>query len=95
MALCCSQKAIKIIKSDFYFLKCFHSFTKILEFNQHQKSDKVTFLIYEDLECIIEKIVKEIYKSKNNSKNSSTAKVSKRIPSDFSMSTISSFRNRK
>ena len=30
--------------------------TKILEFNQYQKSDKVPFLIYTDLECIIEKI---------------------------------------
>ena len=27
--------------------------TKILEFNQYQKSDKVPFLIYADLECII------------------------------------------
>ena len=30
--------------------------TKILEFNQYKKSDKVTFIIYEDLECFIEKI---------------------------------------
>ena len=27
--------------------------TKILEFNQYQKSDEVLFLIYGDLECII------------------------------------------
>ena len=32
--------------------------TKILEFNQYQKSDKATFIIYADLECIIEKIDK-------------------------------------
>ena len=30
--------------------------TKILEINQYQKSDKVPFIIYEDLERIIEKI---------------------------------------
>ena len=30
--------------------------TKILEFDQYQKSDKPPFIIYEDLECIIEKV---------------------------------------
>ena len=30
--------------------------TKILEFNQGQMSHKVPFIIYEDLECIKEKI---------------------------------------
>ena len=30
--------------------------TKILEFNQYQKSNKAPFIIYADLECIIEKI---------------------------------------
>ena len=29
--------------------------TKILEFNQYPKCDKVPFVIYADLECIIEK----------------------------------------
>ena len=29
--------------------------TKILEFNQNQKSDKAQFIIYADLECLIEK----------------------------------------
>ena len=28
--------------------------TKILEFNQYQNSDKALFIIYADLECIIE-----------------------------------------
>ena len=45
--------------------------TKILEFNQYQKSDKAPFIIYADLECIIEKIDG----CKNNLENSS--KVSK------------------
>ena len=63
--------------------------TKILKFNQYQKSDKAPFIIYADLECIIEKIDG----SKNNPENSSTTKVSKHVPSGFSVSTISSFRS--
>ena len=31
--------------------------TKMLEFNQHQKSDKASFINYVDLECMIDKIV--------------------------------------
>ena len=44
--------------------------TKILKHNQYQKSDKAPFIIYADLEYIIEKI--DGYK--NNPENSSTAK---------------------
>ena len=62
---------------------------KILGFNQYQKSDKAPFIIYADLECIIEKIDG----CKNNSENSSTTRVSEHILSGFSMSTISSFRS--
>ena len=63
--------------------------TKILEFNQYQKFDKAPFIIYVDLECIIEKIDE----CKNYPENSSKTKVSEYIPSGFSMSTISSFRS--
>ena len=59
--------------------------TKILEYYQYQKSDKVPFVIYADLECLIEKIDG----SKNNPENSSTTKVGEHIPSGFSMSTMS------
>ena len=65
--------------------------TNILEFNQHQKSDKAPFIMYVDLKYIIEKIDG----CKNNPENSSTAKVSKHIPSGFSMSTICLFRTTK
>ena len=44
--------------------------TKILEFNQYQKSDKALFITYADLECKIEKIDG----CKNNPENSSTTK---------------------
>ena len=60
---------------------------KILEFNQYQKSDKAPFIIYADLECIIEKIDG----CQNNTENSSITKVRKHIPPGFSMSRISSF----
>ena len=61
--------------------------TKLLEFNQYQKSDKAPLGIHADLECIIEKI----NGCRNNPENLSATKVSKYIPSGFSMSTISSF----
>ena len=60
--------------------------TKILEFNQYQKSDNAPFITYAYLECIIVKIDG----CKNNPENSCTTKVSEHIPSRFSMSTISS-----
>ena len=53
--------------------------TKILEFNQYQKSHKTPFVIYADLECLIEKTDG----CKNNTENSSTTKVGKHISSDF------------
>ena len=63
--------------------------TKILEFNQKQKSDKAPLIIYPDCECLLEKI--DTYKS--NPEKSSTTDVSKHNPSGFSKSTISSFKN--
>ena len=49
--------------------------TKILEFNQYKKSDKAPFVIYADLEYLIDKIDG----GKNNPDNSFTIKVSKHI----------------
>ena len=63
--------------------------TKILELNQYQKSDKAPFLIYADLEYIIEKIDG----CKNNPEDSSTTKLWKYIPSGFSLSIISLYRS--
>ena len=42
--------------------------TKILKFDQYQKSNKASFIIYADLECLIEKIDE----CKNNPENSFT-----------------------
>ena len=58
--------------------------TKILEFNQYQKSDKAPFIIYADLDCMLEKIDA----CKNNSEKSSTTKASKNIPSSFAMAAV-------
>ena len=63
--------------------------TKMLEFNQYQKSDKVPFITYADLEHVIV----DTDGCKINPENSSTTKASEPILSSFSMSTISSFRS--
>ena len=63
--------------------------TEILQFNQYQKSYKVPFIIYADLECIIEKIDE----CKNNPENSPATKVSEHIPSGFSIPIIFSCRS--
>ena len=63
--------------------------TKVLEFNQNRKSDKAPFITYADAESLIVKI--DGYKI--NPEKSSTTKVSEHIPSGFSMSTISLFKD--
>ena len=60
--------------------------TKRSEFNQYQIFDKAAFLIYADLECLIE----NIDGCKNNPENSYTTKVGEHTRSGFSVSTISS-----
>ena len=61
--------------------------TDILELHQDQKFDKAPFIIYADVEYIIEKTDG----CKNNPENSCTKKVREHIPSGFSMSIIYSF----
>ena len=62
--------------------------TEVLEFDQYQKHEKAPFIIYADLECLIEKIDG----CKSNLENSFKTKVGKHTLSGFSMSTISSFK---
>ena len=54
-----------------------------------QKLDKALFIIYAELECLIENI--DI--CKNNPQNSFTTKRSQHISSGFSITTISSFKS--
>ena len=60
----------------------------MVDFNQYQKSDKGLFIIYADLESLIQKI----YGCKHNLENSFTRNVAEHIPSGFPVSTISSFK---
>ena len=62
---------------------------KILELINIQNLIIYAFIIYADLECIIEKNDE----CKNNPENSSITKVNEHIPSDFSISTVSPFRS--
>ena len=67
----------KVCKNkDFCHISMSSENTEILEFNQYWNSDQVLVIIYEDLECLREKIDQ----CKNNSENSSTAEVRKHIP---------------
>ena len=59
-------------------------YTKILEFNQYQKSNKIPFIIYGDLKSLI----KKVNECKNNPEKPSTRKISEHIPCGYSMSTI-------
>ena len=63
--------------------------TEILELKQYQKPDKTPFIIYSDLESLIEKTdgVKLILKKL------STAKVGEHISSGFSMCAISQYKD--
>ena len=58
------KKHVKI--NVFVTLWCVFEDTKILEFNQHHKSDKTPLINYADLECLI----KKIDKCKNNPEKS-------------------------
>ena len=60
---------------------------KILKYIPGEKSLKVPFIIYVDLECLLQKI--NTYK--NNSKKSDTEKKAKHKPSGYSLATCCSF----
>ena len=60
---------------------------KILKYNQGEKSMKVLFIIYADLESLIEKI----NTCHNNPEKSSTTKINKHTPSGYSLFTHCSF----
>ena len=59
----------------------------MIKYNQGEKSLKLPFIIYADLECLLEKI-KTCY---NNPESSSTTKINKHTPSGYSIYTHCSF----
>ena len=60
---------------------------KILKYNQREKSMKVLFIIYADLESLLEKM----NTCHNNPEKSSTSKINKHTPSGYSLLTHCSF----
>ena len=59
----------------------------IIKYNHGEKSTKVPFIIYADLECLLEKMSTCI----NNPNESSTTKINKHTPSGYSIFTSCSF----
>ena len=60
---------------------------KIIKYNQGEKSKRSPFIIYADLECLLEKI-STCY---NNFEESSTTEINKHTPSGYSLFTHCSF----
>ena len=60
---------------------------KIIKYNQGEKSIKLPFIIYADLECLLEKM-STCY---NNPRESSTTEINKHTPSGYSLFTHCSF----
>ena len=56
---------------------------KTLKCNHGEKCMKVSFIIYADLECLLEKM----HSYQNNPEKSSTAKINIYMPSNFSLFT--------
>ena len=59
----------------------------LIKYNQGNKSLKLPFIIYADLECLL----KKIYTCQNNPDLSSTTKINQHIPSGYSIYTSCSF----
>ena len=59
----------------------------IIKYNQGEKSIKLPFVVYADLECLLEKMSK----CQNNHNESSTTEINKHVPSGYSIFTHCSF----
>ena len=88
----CNRKQTWISEKSMCKIKYFVTLKCLLKTYQNSintKSDKVPFLVYADLEWLI----KKIDECKNKPENLATTKLSAHVPSGFSMSTMSSFKN--
>ena len=63
-------------------------YNKILEYNKGEKSTQSLFIIYSDLECLLEKKMNTCH---NNPEKSSTTKINKHTPSGYLLFTHCSF----
>ena len=62
-------------------------YNDIIKYNQGEKSIKLPFIIYADLECLLEKMST----CQNNPNESSTTEINKHTPSGYSLYTHCSF----
>ena len=72
---------------DYCYVEMPEEGNKILKYNQGEKSVKVPFIIYADLESLLEKM----NTCHNNPEKSSTTKINKYTPSGYSLFTYCSF----
>ena len=67
---------------DYCYVQMSNNENKILEYKHSQKSKRAPFVIYSDLECLLQKTNDE-----NNDQNKSTIKINNHIPCGYSMYT--------
>ena len=72
---------------DYCYVEMPEEYNKILKYNEGDKSMKSPFIIYADLECLLEKM----NTCHNNPEKSSTSKINKHISSGYSLFTHCSF----
>ena len=76
---------------DYCYVEMPKEANKILRYNHGEKSMKVRFIIYADLQSLLEKISTYCY----NAKKSSTTKINKNTPSGYLLLTLCSFDTKK
>ena len=82
------KKHLKMCQNhDYSYVEMPEEDNKILKYNQVEKLMKVPFIIYADLECLLEKM----NTCHNNPEKSSTTKKNKHTPSGYSLFTHCSF----
>ena len=72
---------------DYCHVEMPNEYNKIIKYNQGEKSIKLPFIIYADLECLLEKMST----CQNNPNESSTTEINKHTPSGYSLFTHCSF----
>ena len=75
---------------DYCYVQMPKNENKILEYKHSQKSKRASFVIYSDLECLLQKTNDE-----NNNQNKATIKINNHIPCGYSVYTQCSFDNTK
>ena len=81
------HKKVCIKNHDYCYVEMPEEDNKILKYNQGEKSMKVPFIVYADLESLLEKI----NTCHNNPEKSSTTKINKHTTSGYSLLTQCSF----